>query len=118
MEELKAFMAKKDLAVQLKNDGYRRLVLRQNYGRKIESAFGMSRQGVRWRFQRLADCYVSALETIYFVETHLGPELRPLALEIAKERVELRRQSQKLGPLPPCRRQAIPEQAISQGSQK
>ena len=37
----------------------------------------MSRQGVRWRFQRLlGDVYVSAFESILFIERTLGPQLR------------------------------------------
>ena len=50
LERLKLLLESKDLSVDMKEDGYKRLVLKQNYGDKIESAFRMSRQGVRWRF--------------------------------------------------------------------
>jgi hypothetical protein len=98
IESLKAFYDSKDLSVELVEDGFKRLVLRQNYGDKIESTFKMSRQGVRWRFQRLFnEIYVSSYETIYFIETLFGPELRRCALEIAKQRVELRKKALKVG---------------------
>jgi hypothetical protein len=97
LERLKRFLETKELSINLKNDGYKRFVLRQNYGDKVEKEFRMSRQGVRWRFWRLFnDVYVSAYETIYFVETHFGVDLRQKAMEIAKERVELRKKVQKI----------------------
>jgi len=98
LERLRALMGSKDLSVELKQDGIKRLVLRQNYGVKIESEFGMSRQGVRWRFQRIfSEVYAQAYETIYWVESSFGTELRQKALEIARERVELRKKTQKMG---------------------
>jgi hypothetical protein len=97
LERLKRFLETRELSIDLKNDGYKRFVLRQNYGDKVEKEFRMSRQGVRWRFWRLFnDVYVSAYETIYFVETHFGVDLRQKAMEIAKERVELRKKVQKI----------------------
>jgi hypothetical protein len=97
LERLKRFLETKELSIGLKNDGYKRFVLRQNYGDKVEREFRMSRQGVRWRFWRLFnDVYVSAYETIYFVETHFGVDLRQKAREIARERVELRKKVQKI----------------------
>lgn len=96
LEKLKKLMADKDLWVELKEDGYKRMVLRGNYGTKIDKAFRMTRQGVRWRFQRLSDAYISALEAIYFVESALGSNLRNMALEIAKERIEMRNNCQKM----------------------
>ena len=53
LERLKALLAEKELAIELKQDGLKRLVLRQNYGDKVEKTFKMSRQRVRWRFYRL-----------------------------------------------------------------
>jgi hypothetical protein len=97
LERLKSLLEARELAINLKEDGYKRLVLRQNYGVKVEKIFGMSRQGVRWRFCRLFnEVYVSAYETIYFVESFFGTELRQMAIEIAKERVELRKKAQKI----------------------
>lgn len=98
LERLCILLKSKDLAIELKYDGLKRFVLRQNYGDQIESAFNLTRQGVRWRFQRLFnEIYVSAYECIYVVESMFGIDLRYKAMEIAKERVELRKKSQKMG---------------------
>ncbi|MBL7077751.1 MAG: hypothetical protein ISS31_09790, partial [Kiritimatiellae bacterium] len=62
-------------------------VLRGNYGDRVERMFKLTRQGVRWRFWRLFnDIYVSAYETIIFIEKQLGPEFRQDALIIAHDR--------------------------------
>lgn len=98
LERLKPLFDSKDLDIGLKKDGLKRLVLRQNYGDKVESHFKMTRQGVRWRFQRLFnEIYVSSYECIYWVESLFGTELRQMAMEIAKERVGLRKNAQKMG---------------------
>ena len=97
LERLKSLLEAKELAIDLKEDGYKRFVLRQNYGDKVEKTFNMSRQGVRWRFYRLFnEIYVEAYTTIYFVESNFGTELRQMAMEIARERVELRKKAQKV----------------------
>ena len=96
LEKLRELMQAKELGVELKVDGYKRMVLRKNYGDKINESFSISRQGVRWRFQRLMnEIYVSAYETIYQVESLFGTDLRAMALEIAKERVAMRKKVQK-----------------------
>lgn len=96
LERLRALLDSREMNIALKKDGLKRLVLRQNYGNRIEAAFGMTRQGVRWRFQRLFnEIYVSAYTTIFWVESSFGTELRPMALEIARERIALRKQAQK-----------------------
>ena len=96
LEKLSFCLKSNDLSVDLVDDGVKRLVLRQNYGDKIENQFKMSRQGVRWRFQRLFnDMYVSAYETIYYIESSFGVELRQCAIEIAKQRVQLRMDAMK-----------------------
>ena len=93
---LKILLEAKDLTIELKHDGYKYMVLRQNYGQKIESIFGTSRQGVRWRFQRLFnDIYVSAYTTIYWVEKNFGTQLRQMALTIAKDRITLKKEAMK-----------------------
>ena len=98
LEHLRAFCDSKDLSIELKNDGLNRFVLRQNYGDKIEKSFGMTRQGIRWRFQRLFnEIYISTYETLFFIESNFGTELRSMALMIAKERIALRKQALKLG---------------------
>ena len=94
IEKLKTLIDDRDLRIELKEDGLKRFVLRRNYGDKIEKIFGLTRQGVRWRFQRLlGDIYISAYVTIYWIESLLGTELRAMALEIAKQRVELRKKA-------------------------
>lgn len=97
LERLRQLFESKDLSVELKNDGLKHMVLRRNYGDKIESTFKMTRQGVRWRFQRLFDrVYPEAYEIIFWIESQFGTGLRQMALEIAKERVELRKKAQKI----------------------
>ena len=55
-------------------------------------------QGVRWRFWRLFnDIYVSAFETILFMEKAFGPELREHAIRISKERYHLRQETLETG---------------------
>jgi len=90
---LKQLMESKDLSVELKPDRPSHMVLKGTYGEKIYKAFRMSRQGVRWRFWRLFnDIYVSAFETILFIEKIFGSQLRDYAVRISKERHTLRKQ--------------------------
>ena len=97
LEHLKPLLEEKELTIELKKDGLKRLVLRQNYGDKVEKTFNMSRQGVRWRFYRIFnEIYIEAYEIIFWMESHFGTELRQKAMEIAKERVELRKKVQKI----------------------
>jgi len=118
LERLKSLLEENELEIELHEGGLKRLVLRRNYGDKVETRFNMSRQGVRWRFQRLFnEIYVSAYETIYCVERLFGTSLRPAALKIARERVELRRKSQKMGNFDLCRRRSVDEQADAEASQ-
>ena len=92
IEKLKMMIDDRNLKIELREDGVKRFVLQRNYGDKIERIFGLTRQGVRWRFQRLlGDIYISAYTTIYWIESLLGTELRAMALEIAKQRVELKK---------------------------
>jgi hypothetical protein len=58
----------------------------------------MSRQGVRWRFHRaLSEMYVSAFETILFIEKAFGTELREHAIRISKERYDERQKWRENG---------------------
>ena len=108
LEKLKALLESKDLEIDLKNDGIKKFVLRKNYGDKIESAFNLTRQGIRWRFQRLFnEIYINAYLTLFWIESSFGTDLRQKAMEIAKERVEMRKKAQKMGRLDPCRRQRL-----------
>jgi len=88
-------MEANDLWVELKPDRPSYMVLKGTYGQRIHSTFRMTRQGVRWRFQRLFnDIYVSAFETILFIEKAFGTQLRDHAIRISKERYALRQEIQ------------------------
>jgi hypothetical protein len=93
LETLRRLMESKDLWVEFEpgRPGY--MVLRGTYGDKVHEAFRMTRQGVRWRFQRLFnEVYVSAFETILFIEKIFGPELREHAIQISQERYSFRQE--------------------------
>ena len=80
-------MESKDLWVELKPDHPSYMVLKGTYGEKVYRAFGMTRQGVRWRFRRIYnDIYVSAFSTILFIEKTFGTQLRDYAIRISRER--------------------------------
>ncbi len=94
METLKTLMESRHLYVELRPDQPSRMVLRGTCGEKVHKAFGMTRQGVRWRFWRLFnDIYFSAYETILFIEKVFGTELREHAIRISKERYALRQEA-------------------------
>ena len=87
LETLKQLMESNDLSVELKLDRPSYMVLKGTYGERVHEAFRMSRQGVRWRFQRLFnEIYVSSFETILFIERIFGSQLREHAIRISKER--------------------------------
>jgi hypothetical protein len=87
-------MLSKDLWVELKPGSPSYMVLKGTYGEKIHTTFRMSRQGVRWRFQRLfSHVYVEAFETILMIEKTFGTELRDHAIRISRERYETRREA-------------------------
>ena len=114
LERLRQLLEAKDLKVEMRDDGYKRLVLRQNYGDKVEDSFRMSRQGIRWRFGHIFnEIYIYAYETIYMVESNFGIGLRQEALAIAKERVEMRKRQQKINDFELCRRQEPVEKSDS-----
>jgi len=90
LENLKNLMESKDLWVELKPGKPSYMVLKGTYGEKIHKTFRMTRQGVRWRFQRLFNgVYVEAFETILMIEKTFGTQLREYAVRISKERYEL-----------------------------
>lgn len=94
LDRLRALLDEGVLRIEFREDGLRRLILRQNYGTYVEQRFGMSRQGVRWRFKRLLnEIYPSSYETILWVESTFGVDLRSKAMAIAKQRVELRKKT-------------------------
>jgi len=91
-------MDSRELSVELKPDRPSRMVLRGTYGERIHRAFRVTRQGVRWRFWRLFnDIYVSAFETILFIERTFGTQLRDHAIRISKERQALRQEATQIG---------------------
>jgi len=59
----------------------------------MDRVFKMTRQGVRWRFQRVfSDIYISAFESILAIEKTFGSELREYAIRISRERFALRQE--------------------------
>ncbi len=100
LEKLKVLFDEHELSIERKRDVLATLVLRKNYGARVELHFGMTRQGVRWRFQRLFnDIYVNAYITILWVESNFGTHLRNDAMAIARERVDLYRKAAQNGSL-------------------
>ncbi|MEX2389223.1 MAG: hypothetical protein WD534_15200 [Phycisphaeraceae bacterium] len=94
LETLRHLVAERDLWIELRLDRPSYMVLRGTYGEQVHQAFRMSRQGVRWRFQRIFnDIYVSAFETILFIEKAFGTELRDDAVRISQERHAIRQQA-------------------------
>jgi len=92
LERLKDLLESRALEVELKTGGYSRMVLRGQYGDKLGDHLQLSRQGVYWRFDHIFNkAYVSAYETIYWLESTFGPSLRQHALDIARERIALRK---------------------------
>jgi hypothetical protein len=91
LENLKKLTDSKDLRIELKSGHPSFMVLKGTYGEIIHESFGVTRQGVRWRFQQLfSKKYVEAFETIMFIEKIFGSQLRDYAIRISKERYELR----------------------------
>ena len=92
LEKLRELMDSKDLWVELKPDEPSYMVLKGTYGEKIYKTFRMTRQGVRWRFQRLFNhVYVDAFLTILMIEKTFGIRLREYAIRISRERYVMRR---------------------------
>ena len=98
LETLRKLMDSKELSVEFRPGKPSYMVLKGTYGDHIHQAFRMTRQGVRWRFHRLVnDIYVSAFETILFIEKTFGTQLRDHAIRISRERHELRRRMAENG---------------------
>ena len=91
-------MESKDLWIELRPGRPSSLVLKGTYGEKVHQSFRMSRQGVRWRFHRVfSEMYVSAFETILFIEKAFGTQLRDHAIRISKERYDERQKWRENG---------------------
>jgi hypothetical protein len=94
LTKLKKLMDSKDLKVQLAPGEPSRMVLKGTYGENIHKTFGVTRQGVRWRFQHLfGQAYVRSFETIMFIEKIFGSQLRDYAIRISKEKYQLRQKA-------------------------
>lgn len=86
-------MDTKNLWVELKPDSPSRMVLKGTYGEKIHNTFRVTRQGVRWRFQRLFNqVYIDAFCTILMIEKIFGTQLREYAVRISKEKHTLKQE--------------------------
>jgi len=92
--ELRKLLEQHAYEVHMKTDGRSRMVLHGRYGDNAGRHLNLTRQGVYWRFDHIFNCaYVSAYETIYWLESTFGPSLREHALTIARERVAMRKQA-------------------------
>ena len=91
-------MDSKDLWVELKPGEPSYMILKGTYGEKIHKTFGITRQGVRWRFQRLFNqVYVEAFLTILMIEKVFGTQLREYAIRISKEQYIHRKEAHRKG---------------------
>ena len=91
---MKKLIELKDLWVELKPDNPSYMVLKGTYGKKIHKTFRVTRQGVRWRFQRLFNrVYVEAFLTVLMIEKIFGTQLREYAIKVSKERYTLRQEA-------------------------
>jgi hypothetical protein len=107
LEKLRSLFDEHSLHIESKRDGVSRLVLRKNYGTRAEMHFGMTRQGVRWRFQRLFnEIYIQAYVTIIWIESSFGTHLRQEAMAIARERLEMYRRAKESGEYAPGKARA------------
>ena len=98
LDNLRRLMDSKDLWVEFRAGNPSYMVLRGTYGQAVHKAFRMTRQGVRWRFHRLFnDVYVSAFETILFLEKAFGTGLRDHAIRISRERYTLHQEVNSSG---------------------
>ena len=96
LETLKKLMESKDLRVELKVGSPSSMVLKGTYGEKIHGTFGVTRQGVRWRFQHIFDkIYIEAFSTILAIERIFGTQLREYAIRISREKYQVRQKTQK-----------------------
>ena len=97
LEKLTELIQSKDLWVELKPGQPSRMVLKGTYGEKIHKTFRMTRQGVRWRFQRLfGQVYVESFLTILMIEKIFGTQLRDYAIRISKDNFSERQKNQRL----------------------
>ena len=98
LAELRKLLDEHAYEVVLKTNGRSRMVLRGRYGDGPGRHLNLTRQGVHWRFDHIFNrAYVSAYESIYWLESTNGPSLREHALAIARERVAMRKKAMETG---------------------
>ena len=98
LQGLRKLTESQDMWIELRPGEPSHMVLKGTYGRKIHRVFGVTRQGVRWRFQHLfGQAYVRAFETILFIEKTFGTQLRDYAIRISKERYTLHQKATQNG---------------------
>ena len=96
IERLKELVDERAVWIERVHSSPGYFVLRGNYGEHISKKFGMTRQGVRWRFWRVFnDVYIQSYLSILCVEKNFGTQLRHDAMEIARERFRLRQEMLK-----------------------
>jgi len=84
------------LHIELKPANPSRMVLKGTYGEKIHKTFGITRQGVRWRFQHIfGQIYVEAFLVILTIEKIFGTQRREYAIKISRERFQRRQKAKK-----------------------
>ena len=82
--------------MELRPDNPSRMILKGTYGEKIHKTFGVTRQGVRWRFQHIFDsAYIAAFETILAIEKIFGTQLREYAIKISREKHAIRQENSR-----------------------
>jgi hypothetical protein len=92
LDALSHLAGESGVSVEMRERPFKHFVLRHTYGLRVHRRFHMTRQGVRWRFDRIFNrIYVSALETILEVERSFGVSLRQDAIGVAQERYLLRK---------------------------
>jgi hypothetical protein len=98
LDELRKLLESRSLEVELRTDGRSRMVLRAKHGDGPGRHLNLTRQGVYWRFDHVFNqAYVSAYETVYWLESTFGTSLREHALAIARERIAMRKKSLETG---------------------
>jgi len=98
LQGLRTLTESQELWIELKPGTPSHMVLKGTYGQKVHRTFGVTRQGVRWRFHHVfGHIYVRAFETILFIEKIFGTQLRDYAIRISKERYQLHQQAAQNG---------------------
>ena len=77
------FLEEGTLRIECRDRPTPRLVLRRNYGSRIEQAFGMTRQGIRWRFDRIMNqVYARSYGSVLRIEKSVGSGYRQVCVRM------------------------------------